>query len=299
MYRTVFWITAALSIAMVLGEKQPKFEGKIALITGAADGLGFGCANQLLKDGLKGVTIIDINRMKGKEAAIKLNDAFGPGRAIFIPADISNDTEFEVAFQVSMKHWKRLDIVVNNAGIVNENNWRLAMNVNAIGTLKGTLLGFKYMSSAKGGRGGVILNMSSLAAIVAPDFFPVYTATKSFIIGLGRSLGQDLYYEHNRVRVVTLCPGFTKTDLIAPERFVNSLSDALSPYVKPSALGGLKNFPTQAVDNVSRACAKVIKDGSNGSVWIVENDLPAYEIIMPDRDSMRKTDSYDVADYIY
>ncbi|KAK5638857.1 hypothetical protein RI129_013152 [Pyrocoelia pectoralis] len=101
--------------------------------------------------------------------------------------------------------------------------------------MQGTFLGLKYMSVAKRGRGGVIINLSSIFGIDHLFVSPVYSATKAFVLGLSRALGHQIYYEHSKVRVITLCPGATKTDLLSKEPFTKAVNDAYKPGLKEIA----------------------------------------------------------------
>ncbi|KAB0797240.1 hypothetical protein PPYR_08234 [Photinus pyralis] len=264
------------------------YQGKIALVTGGSQGIGYEIIRELLRNGLKGVTLVDVNEKTGRKTAKEFNQLYAPGKVIFIPADVSNGEQFENAFKIALYHWKRLDIVVNNAAVFNENTWKMQVDVNVVGTLQGTLLGFEYMSKAKGGSGGTIINIGSIAAIDPIFFLPFNSATKSFVVGLGRALGHKIYYDYNEVRVITLCPGTTNTSSPNKVGFRESLSNELSPYVVDAALLSSKAYPTQASSNVAKGVVTVLNEGGSGSVWVVENDEPAYEIDFPERESMRK-----------
>lgn len=262
------------------------FKDKIALVTGGASGIGLQIISELLQNGVKGVTLVDINANKGQEAAKVLNEKLGKNKVIFVYADISCEQQFENAFKTSINHWKVLDIVINNAAFGGENNWRMIVNVNAVGTLQGTFLGFKYMSKNMGRRGGVILNMSSVVGIIPAVTFPVYSATKNFIVSFGRSLGHQVYYDYNQVRIVTLCPGRTRT---APGvNAANFTSNTFNPHMKEITAEFMRNAVMQSVSNVANAVVHVLRTGPNGSVWIVKDGEPPFEIEFPAMEAMKK-----------
>ncbi|KAB0792462.1 hypothetical protein PPYR_14421 [Photinus pyralis] len=264
-----------------------EIQGKIALVTGGVQGIGHEAVESLLNSGVKGVTLVDVNTAKGKTVADSLNARHGQGRVIFLPADVSDETQFENAFKESLNHWKGLDIVINNAGILNEDNWKMMVNTNTVGTIQGTFLGLKYMSKAKGGKGGVIVNVSSVAGIDDGCYFmPVYSATKSFVLTFGRYLANPLYYEHNEVRIVTACPGWTSTDL--GRNLIDRLSNAISPHARDKAREILYKCPSQLASNVGDGIRKLIADGANGSVWVIESDEPPYELDPPKKEALRK-----------
>ncbi|KAK5640422.1 hypothetical protein RI129_011233 [Pyrocoelia pectoralis] len=262
--------------------------GKTALVTGGGAGIGFDIVQDLLDNGVKGVTLVDVNVENGKKSEKVLNEKFGIGRVIFVEADISNLEQFENAFKISIDHWKVLDIVINNAGVLNENRQDLQVDINIVGTIQGTMLGFKYMSKGVRGRGGVIMNLSSISGIDPSFLGPVYSATKNFIVGLSRSLGHQSYYNFNGIRVIALCPGYTDTKILY--NFENITQSALNPQIKEIGTSALSNTFLQSGKSVSRAVLSVLKEGSNRSVWVAEDDQPPFEITVPDRKLMQKKD---------
>ncbi|KAK5645129.1 hypothetical protein RI129_006429 [Pyrocoelia pectoralis] len=257
-------------------------KGKVALITGGAQGLGFGIGSELLSNGVRGVTLVDINADKGKQAAKTLNEKFGRGKSIFVPADVSNSSQFETAFKVSIRHWGGLDVVINNAGIVNEIEWQWMVNVNVVGTLQGVFLGVKYMSAANLGRGGVIINIATVDAIDSLYVLPIYSSTKSFILDVSRALGHHVYYDHSKIKMITVSPGATNTSMFNWDNFSQGLSNTFYPNLKK-----FKNVLLEIVSDVARDIVNILKRGNSGSVWVVE-DGSCYVVEFPDRKCMRK-----------
>ncbi|KAK5638714.1 hypothetical protein RI129_013009 [Pyrocoelia pectoralis] len=187
---------------------------------------------------LKGVTLVNRNADKGKQAAKALNERFGRGKSIFVPADVSNSSQFEIAFKVSIHYWGGLDVVINNAGILNENKWQLMVNVNVVGTLQGVFLGVKYMSAANSGQGGVIMNIASILGIDSKAVIPIYASTKSFILALGRALGHHVYYDHSQVKIITVSLGSTNTSIFNLDKLAQESSNTF-PLNLEKALNGV------------------------------------------------------------
>ncbi|KAL8207285.1 UNVERIFIED_CONTAM: hypothetical protein K2H54_052376 [Gekko kuhli] len=104
-------------------------EDKVALVTGAAQGIGNACAQALLEKGCK-VGLVDQNAVVGNESKNNLDKQFGKQRTIFIPCDVSNEEQLKDAFKKIFEHFGRLDIVVNNAGVNNEKNWEVTVQIN-------------------------------------------------------------------------------------------------------------------------------------------------------------------------
>ncbi|XP_046601370.1 15-hydroxyprostaglandin dehydrogenase [NAD(+)]-like [Neodiprion lecontei] len=252
-------------------------KNKIALITGGANGIGFSYAKEFLRNGASHVAVLDLADSKGEEAVKKLNEEFGSGRAIFVVCDVTKSEELEAAFARIVKEFGRLDIVINNAGIMDDSRWELEVNINYIGLVRGTLLGFQYMGKDKGGKGGTIVNVASIAGLIHAPLFPIYVGTKCAVIGLTRSFGHSYHYDKTGVRLLAMCPSVTDTQLVtgAPKRTL----DVVTPDTVTEILN---TYPSQTADSVAQGMVQIIRDGKSGSVWLVENGEPAFEVDIPD-----------------
>ncbi|XP_046751376.1 uncharacterized protein LOC124414473 [Diprion similis] len=254
------------------------FTNKVVLLTGGAIGIGFEYAKELLRNGVKHLAILDLPTSSGAETATKLNTEFPNARVIFIVCDVTNDNEFEAAFAKTVKEFGGLDIVINNAGILNEKKWKLMIDINVTAVVKGTMLGFQYMGKDKGGKGGIIVNTASIFGLDPVEWFPIYDATKFAVIGLSRSFGLPYHYEKTGVAVLAMCPGVTDTALAA------GAGNGLGSYVDPKlAIDGYKKFPLHKPEVVGKALVEIIQRGKSGSVWISEGGEPVTEVFIPDR----------------
>ncbi|CAG2062470.1 unnamed protein product [Timema podura] len=106
--------------------------GKVALVTGAATGIGLKYVNALLANGVKNVSIVDLDESNGIKAAKELNAKFGEGRTLFIKANITDKGQFEAAFEKTVDAFKGLDIVTNNAGIMQDKRWEEEIELNFV-----------------------------------------------------------------------------------------------------------------------------------------------------------------------
>ncbi|XP_062333814.1 15-hydroxyprostaglandin dehydrogenase [NAD(+)] isoform X2 [Osmerus eperlanus] len=136
--------------------------GKVALVTGGAQGIGCAVVESLLKNEAK-VSIVDLNQEVGEKCKKQLDEQFGVGNCSFIQCDVTDAAKFQEAFQSTVDQFGRLDIVINNAGINNEKNWEKTIEVNLTSVIKGTYLGLEHMSKEHGKQGGVVINVSSMA----------------------------------------------------------------------------------------------------------------------------------------
>ncbi|XP_025901949.1 15-hydroxyprostaglandin dehydrogenase [NAD(+)] isoform X3 [Nothoprocta perdicaria] len=161
--------------------------GKVALVTGAAQGIGRAFVQALLDKGAK-VALLDRNREAGRDSKAALDALFEAQRTLFIQCDVTEPEQLKGAFEKVIEHFGRLDIVVNNAGVNNEKDWESTIQINLTSVIRGTYLGLEYMRKGNGGDGGVIINISSLAGLMPAAFQPVYCATKHGVIGFTRSI---------------------------------------------------------------------------------------------------------------
>ncbi|XP_043925417.1 15-hydroxyprostaglandin dehydrogenase [NAD(+)]-like [Protopterus annectens] len=187
--------------------------GKVALITGAAQGLGKAFSEILLNNGAK-VNLLDINTVTGKNTKLEFDRIYGAERTLFTSCDVTSETQLQEAFRTTMQTFGRLDVVCNNAGINNENKWEHSINVNLISVIRGTYLGFQYMSVERGGHGGVIINVASMAGLFPMSFGPVYSGSKHGVVGFSRSIAEITKLNNCGVRVNVLCPSITDTDIL-------------------------------------------------------------------------------------
>ncbi|KAF2899023.1 hypothetical protein ILUMI_07150 [Ignelater luminosus] len=258
-------------------------KSKISLITGGATGIGFCSVKELLRNGVKAVTIADIDEKRGQEALNEITKEFGPNRALFIKTDVTKTDQLEAAFQETINKWKAVDVVINNAAIMNDGQRQLEISLNCGALVEGSFLALKYMGKDKGGKGGVIVNMASIAGLKPADVLPVYCATKHFVVAFSRSLGLPYHYDRTGVRVLTLCPGATNTNLL-PESLQHPLN--YSKEIGERLDIALKNIPLQEPEYVAQAMATVITKGESGSVWVAEDSKPPYQVHIPDREEL-------------
>jgi 3-oxoacyl-[acyl-carrier protein] reductase len=187
--------------------------GRVAIVTGAGAGIGRAIAAELVVRGAA-VAIIDRDADAGERAATSLAEA---GEAAFFEADVADAASVEAAVAGVARAYQRIDIAVNNAGILDgflpvldtdEQLWDRVLDVN----LKGVFLVTKAALPHMIGRGGgVFVNMASAAGLVGGLGGIAYTASKHAIIGFTRQLVVD--YGHQGIRANAICPGSIDTEL--------------------------------------------------------------------------------------
>ncbi len=198
-----------------------KFEGRVALVTGGASGIGKVTAEAFGREGAKVMVSTDAN-IKGGEETVNIIKKAG-GEAAFIKCDVSKAADVQAMVETCVKKYGRLDYAFNNAGIgpdgkrvpvVNivecpEEIWDRTIDIN----LKGVFLCMKYeIKQMLKQKYGVIVNTSSAGALKPAPGFCAYNASKSGLLGLTRTAA--LEYAREGIRVNTILPGPTENTLL-------------------------------------------------------------------------------------
>ncbi|MFB3813389.1 MAG: glucose 1-dehydrogenase [Terriglobales bacterium] len=197
-----------------------RLDGKVALITGAGRGIGAKCAEVLSEAGAK-VVVTDILRDEGEAVVCAIRRA---GRdAVFHPLAVSEEDQWSAAVQTAVQTFGGLDVVVNNAGIgpisLIENtslkDFRQVMAVNVDGVFLGTKHGIIAMKPGGiAGRGGSIINMASVCAMVAFYAASAYTASKGAVRAMTKVAAIECGRNGYGIRVNSVHPGVIRTNML-------------------------------------------------------------------------------------
>ncbi|XP_012672013.1 15-hydroxyprostaglandin dehydrogenase [NAD(+)] [Clupea harengus] len=248
--------------------------GKVAVVTGGAQGLGKGFAEVLLKNGAK-VALFDVSEDSGDATRASFEKDFGPDRTLFCVCDVTSDQQFKDAFQRTVQKFGGVDIVCNNAGIINEGDWEKTVAINLCGVIRGTYLSLDHMKKERGGRGGVIINIASMAGLGPLPTCPVYTATKHGVMGFSRAVAMASEAAGYGVRVNMICPIFVQTALLSSLESEEAAGEFYPLRDINTKL--LQTYGTLEVSDVAKAFEKLILDDSkNGAALYVNTEGSDY-----------------------
>ena len=197
-----------------------RLDGKVALISGAARGIGAETARRMVEAGAR-VVIGDILDERARETAREIG---GPdGSAIFHRLDVTSEADWNGAIDAAIARWGGLDILVNNAGLflgkgieeASLDEWHRLCAVN----LTGVFLGTKHAAPALRDRartsphGSAIVNLASVAGLVGSQLDPLYSMTKGGVTLFTKSAALEFARKGYRIRVNSIHPGVIQTDM--------------------------------------------------------------------------------------
>ncbi|KAI9246695.1 hypothetical protein BDA99DRAFT_526686 [Phascolomyces articulosus] len=237
---------------------QVNLSEKVAVITGAASGIGKATANALAERGVK-IVIGDIQEEAGKAAAQEINEKVGSNVAVFQKTDVTKYNDYKALFERAETEFGGVDIVFLNAGTgkggflsalkdLDDEKDEFLIDVNTVGVIKGTKVAILHL--AKRG-GGVIVTNGSTSSFNAEIDIASYSASKHAIIGWTRSF--DLLPQIANIRVNAVCPGGVATNFGA----------ALYTEMQGTPLVSYKDvYPMTKMETVVRAVLTCIEDES-------------------------------------
>ena len=249
-----------------------RLQGKVAMITGAASGIGKAMAFEFAAEGAS-VVIADTNETGMAEVVRTIRET--GGAAEFVTTDVAQAQDAESAVAQTVDKYGALHILMNNAGIMvqgtvadlTEDEWDRVLSVN----LKGTFLCSKFAirQFRQQGTGGAIVNTGSVNSYFAEGGIAAYCASKGAIIQLTRAMAID--HSDEGIRVNCLCPGWTETPMNAP--FFDSAPDARQLAGRLQAIGRVAS-----PDEIAKVALFLASDEASfvtGSAYVVDGGFSA------------------------
>ena len=201
-----------------------KFEGKVAIVTGASGGIGLATAKRLALDGAK-VVLVGLHRDKLQSAAGEIG-----GDAWPCVCDVSVEAQVQSAVKDTVEHFGRLDVVVNNAGLMSfkaleaftGEDWMKVLGVDLLGAFFFTKQAFLHMNA-----GGAIVNVASIHAVRTTPMVAPYAAAKAGLVSLTRTAA--LEGREKRIRSNVVLPGAVDTRMLRDNPEVKAGVEHIDP----------------------------------------------------------------------
>ncbi len=197
-----------------------RLDGKVALVTGAARGIGKAIAASMAAEGAR-VVLTDILDIEGDATATEIR--MQGGQALYVSHDVTTEDGWRAALEAANVEFGGLDVLVNNAGLflgkplaetsIDDMNRMLAVNV--VGLMLGSKLALPFLAAraSRWDGGGSIVNLSSVAGLIGASFQTVYSMTKGAVRLFSKSLAMECADLKLNIRVNSIHPGVIDTDM--------------------------------------------------------------------------------------
>jgi NAD(P)-dependent dehydrogenase (short-subunit alcohol dehydrogenase family) len=230
-----------------------EFQGKVAVVTGAASGIGRGLAERCAQEGMK-VVLADIEEKALMRASQELQAA--GAQVLAVQTDVSKVTDVEALAQKTMATYGAVHLLFNNAGVgagtvVWEStlaDWEWTLGVNLWGVIHGIRTFVPFMLEQQ--TEGHIVNTASIAGLISGPGLGIYKVTKHGVVTLSETLYHELALRRANIKVSVLCPGFVSTRIMdsARNRPVHLQNDPTEERMSPASEAMLQ-FMRQVVES--------------------------------------------------
>jgi 3-oxoacyl-[acyl-carrier protein] reductase len=241
-----------------------KLKGKVALVTGASKGIGAAIAKSLAAEGAS--VVVNYASSKAGADAVVAEIGKAGGKALAVRGDVSKSADAQAIVDAAVKHFGRLDVLVNNSGVygfaplenVTEEDFHRHFNVNVLGLLLTTQAALKHL-----GEGSSIINIGSVVTRITPPGSAVYTGTKGAVDAITGVLSREL--GARKIRVNALNPGMVETEGTHAAGFIGSDFET----------GAIAQTPLGRIGQPNDIASIAVFLASNDSEWLTGEHLLA------------------------
>jgi len=227
-----------------------RLQNKVALISGGAKGMGAVEAKLFAKEGAK-VVIGDVLETEGKQIEAEINET--GGECLFVPLDVTDENQWNEAVAATLGRFGKLDILINNAGLtrdqlamrMSDEDWQTVLDVNLTAAFRLSRACLRGMMKKRWGR---IIGITSIVGVTGNPGQVNYAASKAAMIGLAKSLAQEV--ASRGITVNCVAPGFIETPM----------TDGLKDDQKENLLGRIPAGRLGSPDDIAGACVYLAAD---------------------------------------
>ncbi|MCR9096036.1 MAG: SDR family NAD(P)-dependent oxidoreductase [bacterium] len=263
------------------------FQGKVAVVTGAASGIGLGVTERFVEEGMK-VVMADVEKGSLDREVARLSEAGGD--VLGVICDVRDPQSVQDLADRTLEHYGAVHVVFNNAGVApggpmletTPEDWKWIVDVNVLGVAYGVTTFGPIMKEAGEGH---IINTASEAGHVSSAVLGMYTATKHAVVGLSESLYREL--EGTGVSVHCLCPNLVNTGIFHSER--NRDDGAEMTAAQTATMAPLREAITEMGITPAQVAGDIVEAMKQDKFWIFTHDITKqglkvrYEDIAADR----------------
>lgn len=247
------------------------FKGRVAVVTGAASGIGLGVTQRFLAEGMK-VVLADLEGERLNREVARLSEAGGD--VLGVECDVRDPHSVEDLAKQTLSHYGGVHVVMNNAGVAPAGpmlettpaDWRWIVDVNLLGVAYGVSAFGPILRDAGEGH---IINTASEAGHVSSAVLGMYTATKHAVVGLSESLYREL--EGSGVAVHCLCPSLVDTQIFNSER--NRDDGAEMTAAQTATIAPLREAISSMGIGVEKVAGDIVDAMRNDQFWIFTHDM--------------------------
>ena len=251
-----------------------EFDGRVAVVTGGASGIGFALASAFAAEGMK-IVLGDIEAPALDEAVGKLEAA---GAAVIgVVTDVSDGAQVQALADAAVARFGAIHIACNNAGVgagglsweAPLSTWEWVLGVNLWGVVHGLRAFVPILMQQSQ---GYVVNTASIAGLVAGPFMAPYNASKHAVVAISETLHHEMAMMAPHVKVSVLCPGWVRTRIADSAR--NRPEEPAEDAAGVSVLSGLLHTPIDKGMSSDEVAAKVLAAIRAEQFWILPHDAP-------------------------
>ncbi|KAL5276335.1 hypothetical protein ACFFRR_001901 [Megaselia abdita] len=229
-----------------------ELSGKNVCYVGGFGGIGIASIKVFLTKSIANLYILDL--LENQELLESLRKQFPKTNIYYEKFDITSSNCIKNTLDKVIYTIRNIDVFVNGAGVLWEDKVEEMIAINLTGLINTTKAVRNIMDKSKGGKGGIILNIASLAGLASFPCLESYCATKHAVVGFTKSLSNQSVFEKTGISMITLCPGCTETPIL------NNLTN-------------LEAYKVQPVDVVGEYLVKCVEIEKNGGIYLIDDSV--------------------------